>query len=276
MMKILLASVALALTAVSASAAIQYEFTQKNTNADAMVPTKDLNARATIDGDRSRVDFLGGNTYPSGTYVVSTDGARRLFFVDPSNQWYTEFNTSGIATAISSSNIKVSNVTSTSTTLPDRAKIAGYDTEHTKVLISYDISIVMQSIPMTQHVTTEIETWATDALGTVGQSFLSGLERTGNAEIDKILEAEAARLKGFPLRQLVTVKTTYQVPKGSKLQRNNSRTITREMWVTSVKQVPVEASVFTFPAAYRRADPQQLAPSVAAGVVKFEPADGSK
>ena len=56
-MKRLLVSVALTLVAVSASAAIQYEFVQKNTSADPVEPVTDLTARAVVDGDRSRVDF---------------------------------------------------------------------------------------------------------------------------------------------------------------------------------------------------------------------------
>src|SRR5688572_32876276 len=69
LMKTLLVTVALTLVAVSSSAAIQYEFVQKNTSADPVEPVTDLTARAVVDGDRSRVDFLSGNLYPPGTYV---------------------------------------------------------------------------------------------------------------------------------------------------------------------------------------------------------------
>ncbi|HYI12385.1 MAG TPA: hypothetical protein VEK57_25245 [Thermoanaerobaculia bacterium] len=274
-MKRLLVSVALAVIAIPSSAAIQYEFTQKNSNADAVVPTKDLNARATVDGERSRVDFLGGNIYPSGTYVVSNDGSR-LYFVDPTRQWYTEVNTSGVATAISASNIKVANVKSTFETLPDRPKLAGYESEHSRVTMSYDISIVMQNIPMTQHVTTEVDTWATTQLGDVPQTFLSGTARTGNAEIDALHDATAAKIKGFPLKQVVTTRTNYQASKNSQLSRTTSRTITREMWVTAIRETPTTATMFAFPATYRRADPQEVAPNAAAGVLTFEPAGGTK
>ena len=61
--------------AVPSFAAIQYEFMLKNTSDDAAKPSSDLTGRATIDGFRSRVEFLSGNLYPPGTYVVSTDAS---------------------------------------------------------------------------------------------------------------------------------------------------------------------------------------------------------
>ena len=82
-MKTLLVTLALMLVAVSSSAAIHYDFVQKNTSPDPVEPVRELTARAVVDGERSRIDFLTGNLYPPGTYVISTDGSRRLFFLDP-------------------------------------------------------------------------------------------------------------------------------------------------------------------------------------------------
>lgn len=271
-MKRLLVSVALASIAIPSSAAIQYELTQKNTSAHSAVPSRDMRARVTIDGDRSRVEFLSGNLYPPGTYVISHDASRRRYFVDPGKQWYTEFDASGIATAIGSSSIKITNLKSSTETMPDRPKIAGIESSHTRITLSYDITVMMKALPLTQSVTTEIDTWSTMQFGEIQPSFLAGTMRTGNKEIDRLLDSEASQLKGFPLRQVVTIRTTYEVPKGSKLQRPNSRTITRETWVTSVRELPPDGALFTLPATYRRADAQEVAPSAAAGVLNFEPA----
>ena len=76
-MKRLLVTLAVAFVAVSASAAIQYEFVQKNTSGDAVEPLSDLTARAVIDGERSRIDFVGGTLYPPGTYVVDVNQTQR-------------------------------------------------------------------------------------------------------------------------------------------------------------------------------------------------------
>src|SRR5215210_6393575 len=109
-MKRLLIALALASITVPSFAALQYEFMLKNTSDDAAKQSSDMTGRATIDGFRSRIEFLSGNLYPPNTYVLSTDASGRLYFIDPAKQWYTEVNTAGIATALGASNIKISNL----------------------------------------------------------------------------------------------------------------------------------------------------------------------
>ncbi|HYH05582.1 MAG TPA: hypothetical protein VEK11_00845 [Thermoanaerobaculia bacterium] len=274
-MKRLLVTVALAIFALPSFAAIQYEFTVKSTSDDAIVPATDLSGRATVDGDRSRVDFLGGNMYPPGTYVLTSDASRRLTFVDPTKRWYTEVNTSGIATAIGASNITVENFQSNVEPLGDRRTIAGIEADHYRVTMSYDITVVKSSMPLKQHVRTEIDTWTTLQFGQVHQSFITGGFRTGNAQLDKIIETEATRVQGFPLRQTVTIKTSYDLPVRSNLNKPTQRTITRETWVNAIREMKSDPAVFVLPASYRRADTPEL-PKAAAQTLQFEPADGTK
>jgi hypothetical protein len=270
-MKRLLVTLAVTLVAVSSSAAIQYEFVQKNTSAESVDPVTDLTARAIIDGERSRVDFLGGNLYPPGTYVVSTDGSRRLTFVDPLKEWYTEVNTTSVATALGSSNIRITNLKSSIEMRDDRPVIAGHPTEHSHLTITYDIAVTLRSIPLKQHVRTEVDTWSTAQFPAVtAMSFLSGM-RTGNPEIDKLLDVETARVAGFPLRQTVTTRAVADLPPSrSEIKTPTARTIVREMWVTSIREVAPDATLFAIPAAYHRAD-AEVAPKAAKEVLTFEP-----
>jgi hypothetical protein len=269
-MKRLLVAVALAFIALPSFAAIQYEFMLKNTSDDAAKPSSDLTARATVDGFRSRVEFLSGTLYPPNTYVLSTDSTGRLYFVDPAKQWFTEVNTAGIATALGASNIQIANLKSNLETLPDRRKIAGLETDHHKITLTYDITVQMKTIPITQHVETEIESWTTTQFGDLPQSFLTRGSRTGNADLDRLLEAETAKVGGFPLRQLVTTRTRYEMPARTKLSRPSTRTMTRETWVTKIQETPTEASQFTVPPSYRRADQPDL-PRSATQTLTFDP-----
>src|SRR5687768_1484064 len=222
-MKRLLVTLALALIAVPSFAAIRYEFMLKNTSDDAAKPSSDMTGRATIDGFRSRVEFLSGTLYPPNTYMVTPDSTGRLYFVDPGKQWFTEVNTAGIATALGASGIKIENVKSNVETLPDRSRIAGIDTEHYRITISYDITVTMK-------------------FGDVPQSFLTRGSRTGNPELDRLLDSHNSKISGFPLRQLVTTRTRYEMPARSKLERPSQRTMTRETWVTKIQEIATEAS----------------------------------
>jgi hypothetical protein len=268
-MKRLLVTLALAFVAVPSFAAIQYEFMQKNITGDIVTPTTDLTARAIVDGPRSRVEFLSGNLYPPGTYVISTDGSRRLFFIDPEKRWYTEVNTSGIATALASSNIKIENFKQDVQKFPASEKIAGIDTEHRRVTMSYDVTLPIKDMPLRQHVQTEIETWATNKFGAVHQGFFSGGLRTGNPDIDRVLEAELSSANGFPLRQIVTIRTSYDLQHRSNLQTPTTRTITRETWVTSIGEIKAQPAQFVVPASFRRADQPEL-PKPGPQVLTFE------
>lgn len=257
-MKRLLVVVALALVAASASAAIQYEFTQKNSTGATVDPVTDLTARAVVDGERSRIDFLAGSQYPPGTYVISTDGSRRLTFVDPEHEWYTEYNSAGVATTLASSNIRIANFKSNFETRADRPIIAGIPTEHSRITMTYDISVTVKSIPLTQRVRTEIDTWSTNRFpASTASSFLTSL-RTGNVDIDRLLDTESMKLTGFPLRQTVTTRTIADLPPSrSQISTPTEKTMVREMWVTSIREVAPDASLFLVPSKYRRADMPQ-------------------
>src|SRR5712691_5423313 len=91
------------------SAAVQYEFRQTTHSDLESIPATDITGRGVIDGNRSRVDFLSGNPFPAGTYVVTTNGSRTLTFVDPAKKTFVEVNTAGVAAAIGSARISISN-----------------------------------------------------------------------------------------------------------------------------------------------------------------------
>lgn len=271
-MKRLLVTVALLVAAVPSFAAIQFDFVQTQTSDDPVMPVSDLTARATVDGDRSRVDFLSGSMYPPGTYVISPDRLRRLFFVDPDNQWFTEVNTAGIATALGTSNIKIENLQTNVVVLDDRPTIAGIETQHQRLTISYDITVAMRAIQLRQHVETEIDSWTTDQFANLQSDAFASSLRTGNPEIDALLQTEATKINGFPMRQIVTIRTKHDAKNRSQIELPSSRSITRETVVTAVRKIPVaSASLFVVPATYRRADQPDL-PRAATQVLTFEPA----
>jgi hypothetical protein len=272
-MRRLLITVALAMVALPMFGAVQYDFIQKHTTDDTVTPTRDLAGRATIDGARSRVDFLSGNMYPPGTYMVSNDGSRRLFFVDPSNKWYTEVNTSGFASALGSTDIKITNVKSSAEPRKDTATIAGIVARHQRLELSFDITVTMKGLALRQHARVEIDSWTTEKFGDLHGNVLAETMHTGNPQIDQILEAEAAKIQGFPLRRSVTIRMSSDMAVKSQLQVPRLKTITRETLVTSIREANPDAMLFVVPITYRRAD-QPDAPRSDTKVLTFEP--GSK
>jgi hypothetical protein len=249
-------------TALPAAAALQYEYIQTiRSDADKSVPT-DLSARVTLDGARSRVDFISGNAYPPGTYMITADGSRRMLFVDPGNKSYTEVNTSSIASAIGSSNIQITNVKSDVVKLTDAQTIAGIPADHYRLTISYDITVVFRNMPLKQSVRTEIDQWTTVKFGDVFEAALVGNSLlTGNPQVDDVIRLETTKIKGFPLKQrvkIVSVNEAKPLP-GSQLKLPSTMTKTREMTVTSIREANPDSAQFSLPAGYQRIDLSRLA-----------------
>ena len=246
-------------TVQSLSAAVQYEFRQITHSDLETMPSSDMVGRGIIDGDRSRVDFVSGNGFRNGTYVITTNGSKTLTFVDPTKKTYVDVNAAGVASAIGSARISITNKKVTLTQLDDHPVIAGLPTDHYRLTFKYDITVAFGTIPLTQSVNEVIDKWVTQALGEIGETFLaSGGIRTGNSDLDDLILTENTKIKGFALRQTISVTTQNENPQalGSKLQMNRSLTQTRELTVTSIEsKATIPAEMFIVPASYRKPDP---------------------
>jgi hypothetical protein len=275
-MRIMGLGVALIFVAHAALAGIKYEFVQTSRSDSDSNPPTDLTARAVIDGERSRVDFISGNAYPPGTYVISTDGLKKMLFVDPTQKLYTEVNSQSIAAAIGTSNITIENVVPTVTKLPDTIVVAGLTGEHYRLTMTYDITVRFGAMPLKQRIRTEIDKWTTVHFGDAADAVTSALVTTGNAKIDEIILAESTKIKGFPLKQTVKITKLNQMFKASaqsELKVPSVRTSSREMTVTAISESPIaDGSIFKVPAGYRKNDFDSQVQKTQTQVLSVEPA----
>jgi len=243
----------------SASAAIQYEFRQTTTSDQEGMQATDCTGRAVIEGEKSRVDFINCNSYPSGSFVLTTNGSRILTFVDPAKKSFVDVNAGAVATALGTTKISITNKKVNTTAMPDHPVIAGVPTDHTRLALDYDITFTFGNIPLTQTVHTLIDRWTTQSFGDVSETFLSGgALHTGNADIDDLVAAENAKGQGFPLKQTVQTTMINNRAKESKSKLAVSRTVTltRELTVTAINPVAkLAATTFIVPLGYKRADP---------------------
>lgn len=238
---------------VPSSAAIRYSFQQRARSDVQEMPAVDLTGHAVIDGDQTRVDFNGKNVYGDQAYVVSSGAEKRMFIVDPLKKTITEVNLANVANALAAARIEINNLKSDLKKLPDQMQIAGFPTEHYRLETSYDMTIMFGSMPLTQNIRTVVEKWTTSAFGDVTDLLGANLYKTGNPQLDGLIESETVKMKGLPLRQIITVSTG---PSARVTQARGKSTPTRkqtsELLVTEVKVVPSDASLFVLPAGYRR------------------------
>lgn len=250
----------LVITAPAASAAIQYEFRQTSSSDLDSIPSSDCAGRAIIDGERSRVEFTAGNVYPVGTYIITTNGSRLMTFVDPSKKSFVEVNAASVATSIGSRKITITNKKIDVTKMTDQTNVAGFPTEHYRLIMSYDITVNFGNLPLTQTVRTTIDKWTTTAFGDIGDTFLAaGALHTGNSDLDDLVSAENSNIKGFALKQIVNVTTINDraaLNTNTQLKVNRTVTQTSELLVTSIQpKAVVTAASFAVPVTYHKASP---------------------
>jgi len=246
--------VALLVAATPCFGAVQYEFTQVTRSDSQLAAPVRLIGRAVVEGDRSRVDYLEGSTAGAGSYVVSTNGSRDLLIVDPSTQTFARRHATDASRRLDTLGVKISNL---KLELGDSVRgpnIAGYPTTYWRLIATFDITVMIGSIPISQHVTTTIEKWTTEDFGDVLPSFfVRSPYQTGDSELDRLIEAETTRISGFPLRQVITVSSRLADQGRAAAVNASSRNQRTEVLVTSIVRSTVQDSFFQVPPGFREA-----------------------
>jgi len=256
-----LLGLSLLLVARTGLGAVEYDFRQTTTSQIEAVPSSDFTGHAIIDGDRSRVEFRTGNFANPGIYLISTNGSRNQVWVDPGKKSYLELDTGGVANVIGTTHLKLANKKVDSVLRDDHPLIAGVRTDHYTLNISYDITLYMGALPVTQSVVEVIDKWTTIAFGDVAESYLSGGGlKTNNNELDELISQETTKIKGFALRQTAAITTISRsgTVEGSALKVNRTVTQQSDFEVTSISpRLSVASDLFVIPAGYRKALPLQ-------------------
>ena len=98
---------------------------------------------------------------------------------------------------------------------------------------------------------------------------------TGNPAIDELIRAETTKIKGFPLKQTIRITMTDLTASkrtSSELKLPATRTRTRELTVTSIRETTPQDSWFAVPANYKRVDFVERANKSQTQVLSMEPA----
>lgn len=244
-----------AFSALSLFGAVTYDFRQTS-HSDMNNAADEVTGTGIIDGAKSRVELKKG--YLPGSYIISRNDTQMVFIVDPVNKKFSEINAAKIASAFGSSKISIDDLKTNYTRLNDTPTVAGLPTEHHRITLSYDITVMFGNLPLRQSVVTTIDKWVTSAFGELMDPTLTlGAMRTGNEDIDQLIEAELTRVKGFPLRQVTSVQTTssdVSQNSGSKLQLKPTRRRVSELLITRISPIIVQPALFEVPTSFSKED----------------------
>lgn len=236
-----------------ASAGIHYQAT--TTTQGAPNQAANMQVEGLVAGEKARVEFKesGNPIMKKGAYLLTKDGGKTLYLVDPEEKTYAEMDLQGMMGMAGSvmqgmgpllklefSDPKVEKLGE-----EDGGTVAGLPTRHFRYRTSYNMKVKVLGMGREASVVSEQDIWATNKLQDIGLGVWLRSEppRTGNEQLDKLIAAEMDKTSGFPMK-MVTVSTS--TPK--KGQPTTTRTTMEVTQLDTSANVP--ATSFEIPAGY--------------------------
>jgi hypothetical protein len=210
-------------------------------------------------GQNGKVEFIGDANpmMPSGSYLVTRDGAKTLYLVDPAQKTYSVIDTQAMLGASGGMMESMRSRLKMEMESPKIEKlleengglIAGLPTRHYKYRTTYTMVVTVMGKHSTV-TTIEEDIWATTkALDpAIGLWLKKQPPSTGDAQLDSLIAAEMNKVNGFPLKRVS--RTTTESDGTKQIFRN-------EMEVTELKVVPVPLSRFRIPPGYKEQKPAE-------------------
>jgi hypothetical protein len=221
-----------------------------------------IRAEGWVSGDNAKVTFVesaGNPILKEGSFLLTKDGGKTLYLVNPKEKTYAEWSLQGMLGSVGAVMNGIGPLLKVQYSEPkveklldeDGGTVAGLPTRHYKVRTSYSMTVKVLGMSNNTDVVNEQDIWATSRLQDTGLGvwLRTGSPRTGNAEFDKrFLAAEAGKFQGFPLK-MITVST-------STAKKGNRTTTTRStMEVTQLDaDAAIPASTFEIPTGFERTE----------------------
>lgn len=229
-------------------AGVQYDFNSVTSGRGGAT----MSGTASVDGPRMRLDLAKGDgiLFKDRSVVLSRDGGKTLVVLDPKEKTFYELELEQVFSAMGSVmksmggmfQMSVDNQKVDVQEAGDGGKLEGYPTRKYVINASYDLNMKIMGMKSSSRIESTTESWATDELSTDLVTFVQMKNlRTGIEGLDDLLAAQTAAVKGFPLKQVTTTKTT---------QGRKSDTQTTTVTIANVREASVPAAQFEVPGGY--------------------------
>lgn len=212
---------------------------------------------AWVDGEKTKVVFIESDQpmMEENSYLVSTDGGKTLFLVNPKEKTYMEWDLEGMLAAFGSvmdsmqglMSMEFSDVQVEKLSEESGGQVLGYSTTHRQYRTSYTMSIKVMGLKRQSTTDMVQDIWTTDAFGDPGFGVWLRNEppKTGIEGLDEVIASEMEKVDGLPLKSVVRSTTV-----GQKGKRET--TTTTETEVTMIEETAIADSTFEIPADYTK------------------------
>lgn len=216
-----------------------------------------------VDGPKALVEFDSKQKegpFGSGSYWVTSDAGETIYWVNPKDQTYSEFDLEELMSAAGQAMemldqmggmVKMEFTDASHEKLGEGpgGSILGYPTTHYRYKSGYTMNMKIMGMNRGQRVDMEGEIWTTDALDASG--FLVWLRpdrnlKTGFDELDEMINAQTSSISGFPLKSVVESTMTGE--------KGKSRTTISTTEVTTLREESTGDVSFSVPSGYRETE----------------------
>lgn len=206
------------------------------------------------DGDRGKVEFIesGNPIMPAGSYLISKDGGKAVFLVNPKEKTYAKFDMEGMMQmaggAMKMMNMKFSDPVVEKLGEELNGLVANLPTIHYRFRTSYSMSMNFMGMKSSTKVVKEEEIWSAPRLVemALGIWFRKTPPKFGDPSLDNLVKAEMETIQGYPLKR-VSVQTSTN-------EKGKTEVTKMTMETTSLEMALVPASTFEIPAGYTETD----------------------
>ncbi len=238
-----------AIACSQAMAAVEFSATMSSGPRDKSV------TRGLVDGPNARIEFAEGSAggIQKGSYMLTRDGGSTITLVNPKEKSYMKIDPEQMAATAGQFMNATKGFMSMSfkdpkvETLSDEKgpAILGMPTRQVKTRTSYTVETSVFGNKSASQVTREEEIYVTQKLNDKGFNLFTKQRsiKTGNADIDKLMALESAKINGFPLKMIS--KNINRDAKG----REEITSTTYE--VTELKQTSAPKGSFDIPEGYK-------------------------
>jgi hypothetical protein len=204
--------------------------------------------------EMARVEFVQGpGMGGKDGYFVTRDGGNTFYIVNPKEKTYMKFDMAQMAQAGAGMMQAMKGVAQMKISDPKVEKvldeagpsILGYPTRHYRLVTTYAMEMSFFGRKNVTQVVREEEIWSTTKFKFGGLKAWTSKQqvRTGNEELDKLVDARKDAIQGLYLKHIAVNKS---------IDANKRETVTRHTTeVSEIKEGRLAAALFEMPAGYK-------------------------
>ena len=216
----------------------------------------DMTVEGWVDGDNAKIVFTESRNdlMGKGSYLLTTDGGKVLYLVDPEEKTYTEWDLNAMMNMAGAALESMGGMFQMEFSDPEVEKlleesggtIVGLPTTHYRYRTAYTMDMKIMGMKRSQAVETVQDIWSTEELAdpALGVWLKREPPTMGNTGLEKVIEAEMSKMKGFPLKTIDESIST-----GQKGKQQVTKTTTE---VFELDQTSISPDIFEIPAGYER------------------------